>query len=137
MKPDTNDVRQPDQSVLEKPPSLAEHIELKHAVETNTQLEHEMGLLQAARLYPKAIFWVLILSLSIIMEGYDIGLVPSLWAQPAFKRKYGVELPDGTYQLKAVWQSLLTAMVQVGSIFGYWVSGFVIDRFGYKKTLHM
>lgn len=63
MKPDTNDVRQPDQSVLEKAPSLAEHIELKHAVETNTQLEREMGLLQAARLYPKAIFWVLILSL--------------------------------------------------------------------------
>ena len=109
---------------------------IKDAAELNTHVEHEMTVLEAVRLYPRAVFWVFVLSLSIVMEGYDIGLVPSLWAQPAFQRRYGVKQADGTYQLKSVYQSLLTAILQLGSIIGYWVSGVVIDRFGYRKTLH-
>ncbi|OAL55113.1 putative MFS alpha-glucoside transporter [Pyrenochaeta sp. DS3sAY3a] len=115
----------------------AESVDRTRAAELNTQLEHEMSLWDACRLYPKAIFWVFVVSLSIIMEGYDIGLVPSLWAQPAFRSKYGDQLPDGSFQLKSYWQSLLTGVVQAGSIFGYWVSGIVIDRLGYKRTLHL
>lgn len=111
-------------------------VQIKDAAQFNTDLEHRMTLWEGLRLYPKAVFFAFIFCLSVIMEGYDIGLVPSLWAQPAFQKKYGVQLEDGSYQLKSTWQSLLTAMVQAGSIFGYWVSGIVIDRFGYKKTLH-
>jgi hypothetical protein len=33
-------------------------------------------------------------SLAIIMEGYDMKLVGSLFAQPAFQEKYGQQLPD-------------------------------------------
>ncbi|KAH7346988.1 putative maltose permease [Pyrenochaeta sp. MPI-SDFR-AT-0127] len=122
---------------FEKEATTSESAERTHAAELNTQLEHEMGLWEACRLYQKALFWVFVVSLSIIMEGYDIGLVPSLWAQPAFQAKYGDELPDGSFQLKSYWQSLLTGVVQAGSLCGYWISGIVIDRLGYKKTLHL
>lgn len=105
------------------------------AAERNTQVEHQMTLRETVRLYPMAIFWVVIISLAIIMEGYDIGLVPNLWAQPAFQEKYGDLQPDGSYELRAYYQSLLTAMVQVGSIVGYALSGIVIDRYGHRMTL--
>jgi hypothetical protein len=37
--------------------------------------EQNMTLLQGIRLYPKAIFWSILISTCIVMEGYDISLV--------------------------------------------------------------
>ena len=37
--------------------------------------EHNMTLLQGIKLYPKAIFWSILISTCIVMEGYDISLV--------------------------------------------------------------
>jgi SP family general alpha glucoside:H+ symporter-like MFS transporter len=51
--------------------------------------EHQLTLLQAIRQHPKAIIWSVLLSTSIIMEGYDIVLMNSFFAQPAFSQKYG------------------------------------------------
>lgn len=51
--------------------------------------EHQLTLLQAIRQHPKAILWSVLLSTSIIMEGYDIVLMNSFFAQPAFSAKYG------------------------------------------------
>jgi hypothetical protein len=39
------------------------------------QTEHRMTFTQALRLYPKAIGWSFMISLAIIMEGYDTALV--------------------------------------------------------------
>lgn len=35
------------------------------------------------------------------MEGYDISLVNNFYGFPQFNRKYGEQLPDGTYQVPA------------------------------------
>lgn len=40
-----------------------------------TDKEHKMTLLQGIRLYPKAIFWSLLISTCICMEGYDVCLL--------------------------------------------------------------
>jgi SP family general alpha glucoside:H+ symporter-like MFS transporter len=37
--------------------------------------EQNMTLLQGIKLYPKAIFWSILISTCIVMEGYDISLV--------------------------------------------------------------
>ncbi|KAG5752102.1 hypothetical protein H9Q69_005670 [Fusarium xylarioides] len=42
--------------------------------------EHNLTLLQAIRKYPKAVMWSVLLSTSIIMEGYDIVLISSFFA---------------------------------------------------------
>lgn len=34
-----------------------------------------MSLMQGLRLYPKAVFWSVLISSCIVMEGYDISLV--------------------------------------------------------------
>lgn len=96
-----------------------------------------MSLRDAIRLYPKSVLYCVVLSMAIVMEGYQVGLVPSLFAQPAFQQKYGRSRPDGSHQLDSRYQSALTAAVQAGSILGYWISGMLIERIGYKGTMQI
>jgi SP family general alpha glucoside:H+ symporter-like MFS transporter len=108
---------------------------LKAQAQINTDVEHLMSLRDAVKLYPKSVLYCAVLSMAIIMEGYQVGLVPSLFAQPAFQRKYGRARADGSHQLDSKYQSALTAALQAGSIFGYWLSGIVIEKIGYKRTM--
>ncbi|KAM0548448.1 hypothetical protein ACHAPJ_009934 [Fusarium lateritium] len=119
----------------------AHHLEdgkdVQQAAAASTDEEHSMTLRDALRKCPRAVIWGMLVCLSIIMEGYQVGLVPGLWAQPAFRRKYGRQLPDGDWQLENKWQSLQQSLVNVGSLCGYIVSGEIIDRIGHKRTLYL
>lgn len=68
---------------------------------TATTSERNMTLLQGIRTYPKAVFWSMLISTCIIMEGYDISLISNFFAFDTFNRKYGVKGDDGTYQVPA------------------------------------
>ncbi|KAM0276012.1 hypothetical protein ACHAQH_007182 [Verticillium albo-atrum] len=105
--------------------------EAKNAIKT----EHELGLRRSVRLYPKAIAWSIFLSTCVVMEGFDITLITGLFAYPAFQRKFGVEQPDGSFELTAAWQSGLTNGMLVGQIIGLFINGIVAERFGYRYTL--
>ncbi|ETS75825.1 hypothetical protein PFICI_12769 [Pestalotiopsis fici W106-1] len=100
-----------------------------------TEVEHQMGLLQSLKVYRKGALWSLALSTAIIMEGFDLILLNSLFGFPSFKRKFGRPLPDGTYELTAAWQTGLANGVLVGQILGLFMNGFLADRFGYRKTM--
>jgi MFS transporter, SP family, general alpha glucoside:H+ symporter len=110
-----------------------------HVINQNAQeatlIEHTLTLREAFRKYPKAIFWSVMVSTSIIMEGYDIVLVTSLFAQPAFLKRYGHQLPNGTYQVPGPWQSALSCAATVGAIFGAFGNGYFTHHFGYRKVL--
>lgn len=97
--------------------------------------ERNLGLLASLKLYRKACLWSIFLSTCIVMEGFDTALLSSLFAFPAFQRKFGERLADGTYELTAAWQSGLNNGTLVGQILGLFVNGIVADRFGYRKTL--
>lgn len=97
--------------------------------------EHSMTLLQGIKLYPKAIGWSLFISTCIVMEGYDISLVNNFYAFPQFRQKYGEQMPDGTYEISAAWQSGLSNGANVGSIIGLFINGWVSERFGYRYTI--
>ncbi|KAI0126166.1 putative maltose permease [Xylariales sp. AK1849] len=100
-----------------------------------TEFERNMTLREALRMYPKAIFFSFILSLSLIMEGYDTSLLGSFFGYPEFQKKFGEPVGNGTFQLTASWQSGLQAGVQIGEILGLWAAGIIADRYGYKKTM--
>ncbi|KAI1858801.1 uncharacterized protein JN550_012455 [Neoarthrinium moseri] len=100
-----------------------------------TEFERKMTLRQALRMYPKAIFFSFIISLSLVMEGYDTWLLGSFFGYPVFQEKFGEPVGDGTYQLTASWQSGLQAGMQVGEIAGLWAAGIIADRYGYKKAM--
>lgn len=66
-----------------------------------TEKEQKMSLWQGIKLYPKAVAWSVLISTCIVMEGYDICLVGNFYGFPQWNRKYGEQLPDGTYQVPA------------------------------------
>lgn len=100
-----------------------------------TQAERNMGLVKSLKLYRKACLWSVFLSLCIVMEGYDTVLLNNLFAYPPFQKKFGVEQPNGKYELTAAWQSGLSNGALCGQILGLFLNGIIADRFGYRKTL--
>ncbi|KAH7039619.1 general substrate transporter [Microdochium trichocladiopsis] len=112
-----------------------------HAVENMadaaqaTAMEHQMTLKQAFTVYRKAALWSLALGTCIIMEGFDLILIGSLFGYPAFQRKFGQLQPNGTYELTAAWQSGLSNGTLCGQIVGLFAAGLLCDRFGFRKTM--
>jgi SP family general alpha glucoside:H+ symporter-like MFS transporter len=85
-----------------------------HTIAPNDEAQHaaadekSMTLVQAIKLYPKAVGWSVVLSSALIMEGYDLALLGSLYGSPQFNRKYGVYNPTSRkWSVPANWQSAL------------------------------
>jgi len=98
--------------------------------------EHELGLLNAIKLYRKAIFWAFIASLSIIMEGYDLALTGSYTALPVFRQYFGTYYPAiDQWQIPAQWQSALQVAGLCGNFIGIPFGGWLIERYGYRYAL--
>ncbi|KAF2658296.1 MFS alpha-glucoside transporter-like protein [Lophiostoma macrostomum CBS 122681] len=100
-----------------------------------TKSEQSMTLMQALRLYPKAAGWSILLSTAIIMEGFDNNLITNLLAVPAFKQRFGEQLPNGDYEVTAAWQAGLSNGALVGEMLGLMINGIIAERFGFKKTM--
>jgi MFS transporter, SP family, general alpha glucoside:H+ symporter len=85
--------------------------------------EHSQTLFQALSANRKAVIWSMLISLSIVMEGYDLSLISNFYAYPEFVRKYGHDYGGSVgWQLSAPWQSALGYSSTVGTIFGNYSS---------------
>ncbi|GAB7340232.1 hypothetical protein MBLNU457_6697t1 [Dothideomycetes sp. NU457] len=100
-----------------------------------TESERSMTLLEGLKTYPKAVGWSVLLSTAIVMEGFDLVLINSLYGLPAFQKKFGSPAGDGTYQVSAPWQTGLSNGALVGEILGLFFAGMAVERFGYRKTM--
>lgn len=90
-------------------------VDAKHA----TDEEHAQTLWQALRGNRKAVFWSVMISMSIIMEGYDNILMGDFFVYPTFRRKYGQDYGGEIgWQVSAPWQTGLSKASTVGCIFG-------------------
>ncbi|KAH8798619.1 general substrate transporter [Xylogone sp. PMI_703] len=98
--------------------------------------EHLLTVVDAVRRYPQAIMWSILVSTAIIMEGYDIVLISSFFGLPSFTKKYGsfVNHTSG-YQISAAWQAGLSNGTSIGTLIGSLANGYVVYKFGYRKTL--
>ncbi|KIH86387.1 MFS transporter, SP family, general alpha glucoside:H+ symporter [Sporothrix brasiliensis 5110] len=107
--------------------------EASHAAD----VERSMSIREALRLYPKAIFWSCVITLVIIMDGYDTALIGSFFGYPTFQQRFGV-LTDplkNSYQVEAKWQTALGLSNPLGGIVGIFLNGILTERFGHKKVL--
>lgn len=100
-----------------------------------TNAEHDMTVKEALKYHKKAIFWSMVMSATIIMEGYDNILMSSFYAYPSFQKKYGVPVGDGKYELEGRWQVALGCASSVGTIFGVFANGYLIEKFGHRRTI--
>lgn len=98
--------------------------------------EREQTVTQAILQNKKAVFWSFVISMAIIMEGYDTALMPQFYGYPSFQRRYGEYFPDlGEWSLSGEWQAGLSNAQAVGLILGGFINGWASARFGYKRTM--
>ena len=109
--------------------------ELISDAEEATNKDHDMTILQAIKVYPKAVAWSVVLSAALIMDGYDLKLIGLLFAQPAFVKAYGKLQPNGKYQISAPWQSGLNNGSNIGQMIGLCFAGHLSERFGFRKAM--
>jgi MFS family permease len=65
---------------------------------------------------------------------FDAVLLNLLYAYPAFQQQFGTE-SKGSYQIPAMWQTMMSDFSQIGYIIGVIISGWVCDKLGYRKTI--
>ena len=103
----------------------------------HTDKEHSLTLMQALKEYKKAVMWSIIVSLTIVMDGYNITLLSSLFGFASFKKEYGQLLSNGEYDLTASWQTALSMMNSVGNIFGIILGSWSVDYIGHKRLMQI
>ncbi|KAJ5125045.1 uncharacterized protein N7515_008870 [Penicillium bovifimosum] len=107
-------------------------IEAKQA----TDDEHAQTLMQALRENRKAVMWSVLISMGIIMEGYDTILMGNFFAYPQFQMKYGQYYGDDIkWQVSAPWQTGLSMASTVGCIFGGILNGYFASKYGYRGVM--
>lgn len=99
-----------------------------------TTTEHTLTPLDGFKMYPKAVAWSVLVSMTVVMDGYDQAFLGQLFAEKAFQKQFGEPYKKG-YQLKAAWQTGLSMSSSVGVLVGILLNGYIAERIGMKKTL--
>jgi SP family general alpha glucoside:H+ symporter-like MFS transporter len=101
----------------------------------SNQIEAHLTLKDAFRYYKKAILWSLVISNATIMESYDLILLKSFYAYPAFNKAYGEYLPDGSWAIPSRWQIGLSMSTNVGLIIGGMINGWISDKYSPRRVM--
>ncbi|CAI4394887.1 ALI_collapsed_G0028980.mRNA.1.CDS.1 [Saccharomyces cerevisiae] len=104
------------------------------ANEANNE-EKSMTLRQALRKYPKAALWSILVSTTLVMEGYDTALLNALYALPVFQRKFGTMNAAGSYEITSQWQIGLNMCVQCGEMVGLQMTTYMVELMGNRYTM--
>ncbi|ORY27080.1 putative alpha-glucoside transport-related protein [Naematelia encephala] len=98
--------------------------------------QHNLTLWQSLKTHRAAVLWSVCASFCIIMEAYDTLLLGSLFALPAFKQHFGTYGgAKAGWQIPASWQAGMGQAANVGSIIGVILGAFLVDRWGYKRSV--
>jgi hypothetical protein len=102
--------------------------------------ERRMSFASGCRMYPRAILWSVLLSLTIVMIAYQKMMVGGSFGTPAFQRQFGKLVPvpgekGESYELSAPWQAALVNAAYATETIALLLNGILTDRYGYKKVL--
>lgn len=129
---------------LDKQDTAVEDDDLKQHLENTsieaqiaTSDEHTLTVQDALRKYPKAVFWSVAMSMTIIMEGYDSALMGNFFAYPSFAQKYGSYDQDHGYVVETRWQTGLSVASLLGASISLLASGWLTEKFGHRQVINM
>ncbi|KAH8703619.1 general substrate transporter [Talaromyces proteolyticus] len=112
-----------------------EGMELSLEAKLANDEEHAMSTWEAIKTYPMAIMWASVFATSLIMVGYDSGILYTFYALPAFTKKYGTYYgADIGYEVSAKWQNVLGMGTPVGQFLGAFTASWPMERWGRKKV---
>ncbi|SCU79909.1 LAMI_0B00100g1_1 [Lachancea mirantina] len=97
--------------------------------------ERTMPLIKALKTYPKAAGWSLLVSTTLIMEGYDTAILGAFFALPIFKEKFGSQGKSGEWEISISWQVGLTLCYIAGEIVGLQLTGPLTSYIGNRYTM--
>ncbi|CAI7160971.1 CFC_collapsed_G0004820.mRNA.1.CDS.1 [Saccharomyces cerevisiae] len=121
---------------MKKSPDLLDEA-MQDAKEAD-ESERGMPLMTALKTYPKAAAWSLLVSTTLIQEGYDTAILGSFYALPVFQKKYGsLNSNTGDYEISVSWQIGLCLCYMAGEIVGLQMTGPSVDYMGNRYTLIM
>lgn len=98
-----------------------------------TEMEHQMGFLEAVKLYPSCVGWSIFFSMGVIMTAFDPQLLGSLYATPSFQKDFGY-LYEGEYIISAPWQIGLGMGNPIGQVVGALFASYPMELWGRKKV---
>jgi SP family general alpha glucoside:H+ symporter-like MFS transporter len=76
--------------------------------------EHNMSVRQSLRFWWKAIVFSFVISLCVVMEGYDTSLMNKFFAFQPFRNRFGDEIDaDGNKLVSSRWQTIILNGTQV------------------------
>lgn len=109
-------------------------MELIEAAMARSDEEASLPKKELFKQYGPAVMFSMLLSLALVMEGMDTGLINNFYAQPAFRRKFGWPDKDGKLQINATWQGAVGAANNCGQIIGLLLNGAFQSRYGSRKV---
>lgn len=118
-----NDTTSLDHMFAELSRTIPGYDDMVNKSEATRIAEQSMTFRQGLRLHWKGIAWSALLSLTLVMEGYDLAIINGFFAFPQFRRNYGKLTAHHEYQISTVWQSALTNGAVSGEIIGLFVNG--------------
>ncbi|KAI5290458.1 hypothetical protein KEM54_001493 [Ascosphaera aggregata] len=109
----------------------AKWLALTEDAQAANDAEHQTTVKQAILDYRYALIWSLIVSLSIIMEGYSQNLINNFFGYDPYARDFG-KYQNGQYVIPGAWQSALSSAGMIGAVFGVLINGVMVKHLGYK-----
>ncbi|KAH0286132.1 sugar transporter [Aureobasidium namibiae CBS 147.97] len=123
---------------IDAPVASTNNLEFRALVtqaQTSADLDSKLTVMQALKKHKKAVFWAMILSTSLVMEGYDLVIINSFYGQPQFQQRFGEQVSPGKWAISAAWQSGLSNSAVVGQLIGLVLNTEFQDRFGSRHTM--
>lgn len=109
-------------------------VDLVEAAVAAGEAEATKGRKALFGMYTPAVVYSCLLSLALVMEGMDVGLINNFFTHPAYTKKFGWPGPDGQNYISANWQTGIGLANNGGSILGLLLNGYLQSRFGSRRV---
>ncbi|KAF9875232.1 MFS alpha-glucoside transporter [Colletotrichum karsti] len=84
--------------------------------------------------YWPAVVYSTLLSLALVMEGMDVGLINNFFGHTAYLNKFGWPDANGIQHIPTSWQAAIGNGNNLGSIVGLLLNGWLQSRYGSRKV---
>lgn len=113
---------------------LTQH-QLVEAAVASSEAETQLPRMELFKRYRPAAFYSALLSMALVMEGMDVGLINNFFAHPAYRQKFGNDYNvKGELVVSTQWQTIIGAGNNVGSIIGLLLNGWLQSRYGSRRV---
>ncbi|KAJ0327612.1 hypothetical protein COL5a_005580 [Colletotrichum fioriniae] len=102
----------------------------------SNEADAHLTVREALKKYKVAMFWAMLLSVALIMEGFDGNMMGSFYGQSQFQARFGTyNEREGKNLIPTAWQTGLSNASAVSQLLGLVINAWAQDRFGSRKTL--